>query len=148
MKRDPGLLARLIADPTVIKRLGVDVARFGDDRTCFAVLVGDYAFIPSNGFLDKADGTKVARHAVSLADQYNASSVAIDGGGLGGGAVDALVELQRRGTLAQNVQIYDVEFGGKASEKEWANKRTELHWRLRDWMWETGAMDPDVDTEE
>jgi hypothetical protein len=135
-------------DEKPVVRLGGDVARFGDDRTCFAVLVGDRAFIPSNGFLDKADAVKVARHAVALAKQYGAVSVAIDGGGLGGGAVDALVELQRRGELPPSVQIYDNEFGAKATEPEWANRRTELHWRLRDWLWERGALDPDIETEE
>lgn len=134
-------------DPPLVVRLGVDVARFGDDLTVFALLEGNRARIV--GTLSKADGVMVARKASELARQYAASSVAIDGGGLGSGAVDSLVELQRRGEVPANVQIYDVEFGAGATDKtEHANKRTELWHRLRDWLWTEGALDPDAETEE
>jgi hypothetical protein len=63
--------------------------------------------------------------------------------------VDALVELQRQGELPLGIQIFDNEFGpGATDPAEWANRRTELHYRLRDWMWLHGALDPDIDTEE
>lgn len=134
-------------DAPLVVRLGVDVARFGDDLTVFALLEGNRARIV--GTLSKADGVMVARKASELVRQYAALSVAIDGGGLGSGAVDSLVELQRQGKVPTNVQVYDVEFGAGATDKtEHANKRTELWHRLRDWLWIEGALDPDPETEE
>lgn len=128
-------------------RLGGDVARFGDDLTVIAYTAEGRAWIL--GTLTKADSPMVAPRLAEYAKQYDARSVAIDGGGLGSGAVDALVELPRRGEVPSSLQIFDVDFGSGATDKtEHANKRSELHHRLRDWMWTEGAMDPDPDTEE
>lgn len=146
---EPRHLEALIADPSIPKRLGCDVARSGVDLTAIAVVVGRYAFFPSNALLSKADGPAVARRLVELGDFYRVCSVAIDGGNVGSGAVDSLVELQKRKKFSANVQIYENQFGAGATHKdEHKNRRAELWWGLRTWLEEEGALDPDAETEE
>jgi hypothetical protein len=104
--------------------IGVDVARFGDDESVIVYRAGnDARSIPAKHFqgLDTQ----------GLAEQVNADIVSmrpdmvfIDGGGVGGGVVDAV---RRFG----HPQVVEVNFGAKAREREWFNKRTEMWGILR-----------------
>jgi len=72
------------------QKLGVDVARYGDDKTVFTVLNGNYIEkILSYGQLDTMRCADIARN---LAIEYivAADRVAVDGVGLGAGVVDRL----------------------------------------------------------
>jgi hypothetical protein len=51
----------------------------------------------------------------------------VDGGGVGGGVIDRLRQL--------NYDVIEVQFGGKADDaKKYANKRAEIWGRMREWL--------------
>lgn len=127
-------------------RLGVDVGRQGPDPTIVCVRRGNRIEWPTNGVLHKVDGVGVARRVAELAQDFGALSVAIDGGGLGAGPIDALREFQRRGEAPRALDVIEVQFGARALEHErFLNRRAELWWRLRDWLREEGVADVDDD---
>lgn len=127
IQRDPG--APLI--------LGVDIARFGDDKSVIRGRMGrDGKVIPPikwSGMDTVFSAGKVAQ----AIDVYKPAAVFIDGGGVGGGVVDIL--------KSQNYRVTEVNFGSAASEsKKYANKRAEMWGDMRDWL-ATGAIDRDAD---
>ena len=61
----------------------------------------------------------------------------VDGGGVGGGVVDRLRQL--------NYDVIEVQFGGKADDqRKYANKRAEMWGRLKDWL-QVGCLKNDED---
>jgi hypothetical protein len=66
----------------------------------------------------------VASKIIELKPDY----VFIDGGGVGGGVVDILLE--------RGFDVIEVSFGGAPNNKDFANKRAEMWCNLRDWMLE------------
>ena len=127
IQRDPG--APLI--------LGVDIARFGDDKSVIRGRMGrDGKVIPPlkwSGMDTVFSAGKVAQ----AIDLYKPAAVFIDGGGVGGGVVDIL--------KSQNYRVTEVNFGSAASEsKKYANKRAEMWGDLRDWL-ATGSIDADME---
>lgn len=132
-----------------VVRFGVDVARFGDDRTVLCVLIGNRAFFPPDGTLSKADAVAVVDRIVALAKRYKPVSIALDGGGLGGPFMDMLVAAQGDGRLDGNVQLFDNDFGARATDHtEHADRRTELWHNLKEWMRTEGAIAIDGRLEE
>ena len=124
-------------------RLGCDVARFGDDLTVIYAVQGGRAWVPHNGTMAKARGPEIARRVLDIAEDVGAVSVAIDAGGVGGGVVDTLWE------MSPTIEVYPIEFGSRATiPEEWTNRRTELWWRLRDWMRDEAAFEVDDVLEE
>ena len=55
-----------------------------------------------------------------------ADAVFVDGGGVGGGVVDRLRQLR--------VDVIDVNFGAKAEDNRYNNKRAEMWGNMRDWV--------------
>lgn len=122
-------------------RLGCDVARFGEDNTDVYAVQGPLAWHLET--VSKWDGVAIAKRLAYHVKATGARSVAIDGGGLGAGPIDALRDLQRRGE-APEVEVFEVNFGSAPTrelESEVADRRTELYWRLRDWLWTRAAVD-------
>lgn len=108
--------------------LGVDVARFGDDRTVITPLLGRRC-LPQVA-LSGLDNMEVAGRAASLADSVGArNNVLVDGVGMGSGVVDRLREL--------GYGVVDVVAGATArDEARFADTRSEAWWGLRE------ALDP------
>lgn len=132
------------ADEDVV-RLGCDVARFGDDLTVVYACRGPRPWIVPGGIIAKADGVTVARFLAKTCADLRAWSVAIDGGGLGAGPLDAIAVLREHEEFNRDVAVYDVQFGAKSSDDtQWTNVRTELWWRLRDWIRDHASIAPDV----
>lgn len=130
-------------------RLGVDVARYGEDDTVIRAVKGGSSFVPHGGRLSGADNVAVARRVAELAKKLGAVSAAIDAGGLGGGVYDVLRELERQGELPEGFEVIPNDFGARATDpREHADRRTELYARLRDWLRDEGAMDFDEGLEE
>ena len=130
-------------------RLGCDVARFGEDTTRIWAVRGPLAWRVET--LTHWDGTAIAKRLALHAKDLGADSVAIDGGGLGSGPIDSLRDLQARGEAPASLVVYDVNFGSAPTdelEKEVADRRTELYWRLRDWLRAVGAVVLEDDVEE
>lgn len=130
-------------------RVGVDVARQGPDATSICVRRGNRVHWPANGTLHKADAIQVARRAAEIAQEHDALSIAIDGGGLGAGPVDALRDLQRRREVPSSIEVVEVQFGARAVEQDrFANRRAELWWRMRDFLRDHAVSDLDDDLAE
>jgi hypothetical protein len=98
--------------------VGVDVARFGSDRSVITILHGTKLI--RKKVLVKKDTGDVAGHTIaeirSIMIQYpemrpDQVAIAIDGTGVGAGVVDQLRQAQREGSLGWGVQIHEVNFG-------------------------------------
>ena len=113
--------------------LGVDVAREGDDQSAIARRQGVASF-PIEA-LRIPNTTLVAARVSSVQDQFKADAVFVDEtGGYGAGVVD---DLRRR-----NYAPIGVKFGGKASDPRYFDKRSEMLFKLCEWVREVGALAP------
>lgn len=106
--------------------MGCDIARFGDDECVVRFRQGaDARSIPPIRW-KSMDLVYSANRIAEAIQKYNPDAVCIDGGGVGGGVVDILKSLGYR--------VHEVQFGGKSEDGRWANKRTEIWARQRDWL--------------
>ncbi len=123
-----------VHDPLVI---GVDVARFGDDESVIYIRKGrdgrSIDPVRIRGVRGGADTMTVAGKAAELYAQYKADAIFVDGGGVGGGVVDRLRQLQ--------VPVWDIQFGSKSDANQlesdgirYANKRAEIWGALKEWL--------------
>lgn len=140
IKPEPVMRARkakcLGTGPLII---GVDPARFGDDKTAIirrrnraAYQLDTYA---------KRSTMEVAGIVHSIIKKEKPAQVAIDVGGLGAGVYDRLVE------LGHGKVVVPVNFGSAALDPErFINRRAEMWWTLRDWLaGDLPVMIPDAD---
>jgi hypothetical protein len=117
-----------LSDPLI---MGVDVARFGGDKSVIAFRKGrDARSIPWKVF-EKLDTMQLANEVVELWRLYKVDAIHVDGGGMGAGVVDRLRQL--------NCPVVEVQFGGKADRAQvqvqgakYANKRTEMWGLMRE----------------
>lgn len=105
--------------------MGVDPARFGDDSTVIRFRRGRDARSIAPVTLKGADNMEVANKCAELIQKYNPDAVCIDAGN-GTGIIDRLKEM--------GYKVHEVWFGSKSEDQEWANKRTELWARVREWL--------------
>ena len=131
-------IARVITADQLVGQariLGVDVARFGDDRTVIVPRQGRGLYLPV--IMRNARTTEIAARVAKAYKDWKAHAVMVDGtGGYGAGVVD---HLQQAG-----VRVFDVQFAGKADDSaRYFNKRTEIHFRLAEWV-KTGGQLPDI----
>lgn len=108
--------------------LGVDPARFGDDRSVIFPRQGLQAFDPV--ILHGIDNMALAGRVASRIADWQPDAVFIDAGN-GAGVIDRLRQLGHN--------IVEVNFGGKASDPRYVNKRAEMWFSLRDWLRSGGA---------
>lgn len=105
--------------------MGVDPARYGDDATIIRFRQGRDArsipFVKMKG----ADNMVVANKVAELAEKYNPDAICIDAGN-GTGIIDRLRE--------RGFKVHEVWFGGGSPEPEWANFRTYMWAKVRDWL--------------
>lgn len=80
-------------DATAFRVLGVDVARYGADKTVVALNVGGHVEILAA--FNSMDIMEVSARVHKLALEENVDQVRVDGIGVGGGVVDRLVGLAR-----------------------------------------------------
>jgi phage terminase large subunit len=115
------------------RRLGVDVARYGDDRTVF--ILRDGPNLEHVRIEAKIDTMRCTGIIVNLIRQWHADSVHLDiSGGLGAGPYDRLRELKRQEKLPDHVLILGVNVADKAPVR--TNLATDYQpFRLRDWLW-------------
>lgn len=103
--------------------LGVDVARYGGDKTALCLRRGQR--VESIETVQGADTMEVVALVVEQARRYGVRTVFVDGVGVGGGVVDRLREL--------GMPAVDVQAGSKARNAErFVNLRAELFWGLRE----------------
>ncbi|MBO5037993.1 MAG: PBSX family phage terminase large subunit [Alphaproteobacteria bacterium] len=107
--------------------IGLDVARFGDDKTAFCLRRGRQVICFKT--YEKLDVVTAAHTAAGMIAEYGPAKVCIDVGGLGAGVYDVLI--------AEGFAdvVYPVNFGQKADYPErYVNKRAEMWARVRDWL--------------
>jgi hypothetical protein len=105
--------------------MGVDPARFGDDSTVICFRQGRNARVLPVVKMKGADNMAVANRCGDLINKYNPDAVCIDAGN-GTGIIDRLREM--------GFKVHEVWFGSASEEPEWANKRTDLWHKLREWL--------------
>lgn len=116
------------------KIIGVDPARFGDDRSVILRRQGLVAFSPRA--LRGLNNMQLADKVAAEIDLWNPDAVFIDAGG-GAGVVDRLHQLGHN--------VIEVNFGGKAADELFLNKRAEMWWAMRDWLRAGGAIPDDME---
>lgn len=114
-----------------IKKLGVDVARFGEDSSVIFPRQGLMAFNPIQ-FKGARTQEIVTRITLSVS-KWGAEQIFVDGtGGFGSGVVDSLLSLGNT--------PYECHFASKADDERFANKRTEIYFRLAEYIKRGGCL--------
>ncbi len=114
--------------------LGVDTARFGDDKSIIAPRQGRVCFKLKE--FDQLDTVVMADQIIRVSDRWQADKVFIDEGGIGGGTVD---QCRSRGYRVQGIN-----FGSKATdEKKFVNKRAEMYFKAAEWVTKGGGNLPE-----
>ena len=121
------------------KILGVDVARFGDDRSVIQRRQGLAAFPPI--ILQGVNNMDLAARVANEINTWKPDAVFIDGGGVGGGVIDRLRQL--------GFDIIEVNFGGKPISDKFANKRAEMWNGMAEWLTAGGCLpnNPELKTD-
>ena len=102
--------------------IGVDVARFGFDKSAICVRQGERVL--SVRSYERMDTMRLVFEVRRAVRAWNAEAVFVDEGGVGGGVVDRLREL--------GAPVYGVHFGGSAQRPtRFYNRRSEIFWELR-----------------
>lgn len=105
--------------------IGVDIARFGGDKTIFMYRKGNKV-LEMKEFSHK-DTMETAQNLFAFAELYPNASINLDVIGVGGGVVDRIRQ------LLPTRNIIPVNVGESAIDKErFLNKRAELYWNLRE----------------
>ena len=111
--------------------LGVDIGR-GSDPSVIYPRRGRDAQSEEPIILHTRDTMKVVREVIKVAHRLRASTIYVDGTGVGGGVVDRLLE--------QQMPVIEVTFSAKPDETNlqdgtaYANKRAEIWGGLREWL--------------
>ena len=102
--------------------VGVDVARFGFDKSAICVRQGQRV-LDLRSF-ERMDTMRLVHEVHRTVQTWGAEAVFVDEGGVGGGVVDRLRET--------GAPVYGVHFGGRAPHRtRFFNMRSEFFWELR-----------------
>ena len=113
--------------------LGVDPARFGDDRSVIVRRQGLAMFEPI--ILRGVDNMDLADRVAVQINEHKPAAVFVDSGA-GAGVIDRLRQLGHK--------VQEIPFGGKAmAEKQYKNRRSEMWWTMREWI-RGGGQIPDM----
>lgn len=109
--------------------IGVDVARFGDDKTVIKTRRGRDARSVNKIEMRGASTTEVAARVALHVDKLgvrNCAAPFVDGGGIGGGVIDAYRALGR--------SCIEINFGGKPTDKRYRYKGDEMWGLMKEWL--------------
>jgi hypothetical protein len=113
------------------KRLGIDAARFGDDKWVLFPRQGLAAFKPIDMRNPRAHD--VAGRVMGARAKWGQEVEFFDGtGGYASGAIDACIQL--------GCSPVEVQFSGKADDPRYFNKRAEMWFRMAEWIKRGGAL--------
>jgi hypothetical protein len=115
------------------KILGVDVARYGHDRTVIILRHGLICYAPR--VLRSLDTMTVASHVAEVAEKHSPDAIFVDQGGVGGGVVDRLAQL--------GLDPIGVDFGRSPIDDRYANRRAEMWWKAKEWLEQGGSLPDD-----
>jgi phage terminase large subunit len=113
------------------KRMGVDVARFGDDSTVLFPRQGKVAFNPV--IMRGARTQEIVTRIMMGVEGWGSEVEYVDGtGGFGAGVVDGLIGLGRT--------PFEIHFSAKANDPRYANIRSEMYFNLAKWIKSGGSI--------
>lgn len=113
------------------KRLGIDVARFGDDATVIFPRQGLAAFEPVE--MRNARSNEIAARVMKAKGDWGSEMELVDGtGGYGAGVVDSLIQA--------GVSPMEVNFAGRSTDPRYVNKRAEMWFLMAEWVKRGGAL--------
>jgi hypothetical protein len=124
----------LLGDQVAPLIMGIDVARYGEDASCFAYRRGrDARSIPWERF-SKISTMDLADFAAEAIDKHEPDAVAVDANGVGGPVADRLTQL--------GYAVHEVNTQGAPRDKtRYINRRAELWDKMKDWL-KFGAISP------
>jgi hypothetical protein len=111
--------------------LGVDVARYGDDRSVIFPRQGLAAQLPQ--IFTKLSTMELANHILNKIVDWQPDAVFIDDDGVGGGVTDRLRQLGR-------MEIIPVKGGAKATNPLYSNLRVEMWAKMKAWIDDGGCL--------
>ena len=126
------------------KKLGVDVAFEGDDRTVLFPRQGLRGLDPIILRLNKSSRTMsadIAAQILAYRNQFRQEATLVDAtGGYGEGVISALTVHRHAG------EIIPVNFASKPMNPKYLNKRAEMWWEMAEWVKNGGALErtPDL----
>ena len=110
--------------------LGVDIARFGNDRSAIQRRLGLQAFQPR--VFKERDNMEMVANVIAEINAFHPDAVFIDAG-RGEGVIDRLRQL--------GFSVIEVNFGGSPGQKgKYENKRAEMWDTMRQWLEDGGAL--------
>lgn len=116
--------------------MGVDVARYGDDRSVILLRQGGRILLKRSWY--GIDTVRLTGYVCETIDAYAHvhPAVFIDGVGIGAGVVDQC--------RARGYAVHEVQAGAKAQdEAHFVNKRAEMWQRVKDWLGRQGCLSAD-----
>jgi len=116
------------------KILGVDPARFGDDRSVIFPRQGMAALTPE--VYRGIDNMDLASRVAAKIESWKPDAVFIDAGN-GSGVIDRLRQL--------GYDVIEVHFGGKPIDGAYLNKRAEMWFEMAGWIKQGGSIPNSVD---
>lgn len=123
------LTERDVAGQPVV--VGVDVARFGDDRTAITVRQG--LWVPHHKWFSGLSTMDVADRVMNVIREFKPHATFIDVGAMGAGVIDRLRQLR--------FPCSEVSFAGSALDSErYANIRAEMYFKAKEWCGAGGAL--------
>lgn len=117
------------ASPSDALVMGVDVARFGSDRSVIWLRRGRDAESDNdwqNQIFQGLDTMQLSSRVAEIAAEKQPDTIFVDGGGVGGGVVDRLRQL--------GLDVMDINFQGKPTQHGYANLRAQMWGNLRNAM--------------
>lgn len=119
------------------RRLGVDVALQGDDRTVLFPRQGLMAFKPV--VMRTQEPADISARVISARLKFRQEIDFVDNtGGWGSGVVSHLNQSE-----ITNGSVHPVEFAGKAIDPAYANKRAEMWFEILKWLKDGGRLPPE-----
>lgn len=116
------------------KIVGVDVARYGDDQSVICKRQGQA--VGELDYYREIDNMTLAGCVATIIREWKPDAVFIDEG-YGQGVIDRLRQLGYE-------NIHGIQFGGRATDKaQYANKRSEMWGKMRDFLTAGGALPND-----
>ena len=111
------------------RRLGVDVARFGDDRTTLVLRQG--RLVDQIQILARQESMRTVGAVVAVLDLWQVDEIDVDVIGLGAGVYDRLAELRRQGRIRCAVVAVNVAEAPPEEPRQGEPRPR----RLRDYLW-------------
>jgi hypothetical protein len=121
-------------DPIII---GVDVARFGDDRSVIWTRQGRDAESHGYQIFREIDTMTFAAKVAEKIEELRPDAVFVDGGGVGGGVVDRLRQLGH--------DIMEINFGSSATDSKYRLMRDQMWGNMREALQEGVRLPDDED---